>query len=307
MATAKCFSLVRGRVMRVTRLDGCGAPTDVGGECSSVTSEGFISVAFTANTDEGEEISVTNAAGKVCVRDTPCPSFLGYTAEIQFCEVDPTLFSLITGQKSVFDDDSNEAVGFRVNSDISGCDSGFALEIWSNVPGVACGEGGGEGAYGYLLLPFLQGGIFGDFTIENAAVTFTISGAATKTGSGWGVGPYDVVPQPGGGSGPLTEPIGNADHLHIQLTNVGPPAPGCGCDALAAAQSLGATSGTPGTWTPPLSTPPPSVSALKSASPAITASPTSAWTTGQYMQTGTAGASGEAYWDGNSWEAGRAV
>ena len=42
---------------------------------------------------------------------------------------------------------------------------------------------------------------------------------------------------------------------------------------------------------------------LQTASPAITASPSTAWTTGQYAVLGDGS---EAHWDGDSWEAGRA-
>jgi hypothetical protein len=80
----------------------------------------------------------------------------------------------------------------------------------------------------------------------------------------------------------------------------------CGVDAGAVNSASGATAGTPGTWTPGGSTPPASVAALQAGTPnAITASPATSWTTGQYVQTGTAGAPGEAHWDGDSWEAGR--
>jgi hypothetical protein len=231
--TSKCFSLVRGRVMRVTKLDGCGAP--IADPCASITSDGFVSVGFTANVDEGEEISITNASGKVCVRDTPCPTFTGYSVEIAFCQVNPELMAIVTGQAPVYDvEQANLATGFRVNSEVSGCDTGFALEVWSNVPGVQCEPGGGAGAYGYLLVPFLQGGVFGDFTIENDAVTFTVTGAATKTGSGWGVGPYAVVAGTGGAAQELAQPIEKGDHLHVQLTTIAPPEPSCECVAVPA-------------------------------------------------------------------------
>lgn len=72
-----------------------------------------------------------------------------------------------------------------------------------------------------------------------------------------------------------------------------------------AAMSTGATAGTPGTWTPGGSTPPASLTALQNAAPAIVASPATAWTVGQYVQTGTAGTPGEAHWDGSAWVAGR--
>ena len=159
---SQCFSLVRGRVLRATALDGCGRPSS--GACSSIVSEGFISVGFTANTDAGDEISVKNAAGKICIQDTPCPVFKGYTVEVAFCEVNPALYAMLTGQETVFNG-AGDAVGFRVNSDISACDSGVALELWSSVPGVKCSEdASAEGSFGYLLVPFLQGGTLGDFT-----------------------------------------------------------------------------------------------------------------------------------------------
>ncbi|MET0786336.1 MAG: hypothetical protein ABWY25_06480 [Paenisporosarcina sp.] len=39
----------------------------------------------------------------------------------------------------------------------------------------------------------------------------------------------------------------------------------------------------------------------------ITASPTTPWTVGQYVQTQEAGAGGEVYWNGSAWAAGRAT
>lgn len=230
MGASRCFSPVRGNAMRVTQLDGCGRP--VYGDESVGVSDGFVSVAFTANTDDGEEINVTNAAGKTCVRETPCPTFLGYGVEIEFCQVDPALFAILTGQSPDVDY-TGAAAGFRVNSDISACDSGFALELWTGVPGVACDPTGDPDAVpgGYLLLPYLQGGIFGDFTVENGAISFTVTGAATKTGSGWGVGPYDVV-RGAAGPQPLETPIVKGDHLLVRYTDVAPPPPACGTQPL---------------------------------------------------------------------------
>lgn len=191
--TTKCFSLIRGRALRVTRLDGCGNP--VLGPDSVVVSKGFITVGLTANTDTGTEISVQNAAGETCILDTPAPKFLNYSVQIELCGVNPDLIELLTGQSKVLDGDEN-SVGFRVNSSVNADDSGFGLEMWSNVPAVAC-EPGQTAAYGYFLIPFLKGGTLGDFTIGNDAVNFTMSGANSKDGNNWGDGPYDVVDSAG--------------------------------------------------------------------------------------------------------------
>lgn len=69
-----------------------------------------------------------------------------------------------------------------------------------------------------------------------------------------------------------------------------------------ATAATGATAGTPGTWTPSGSTPPANAAGATS----VTASPASAWTTGQYVQGSTAGSGGEMHWSGSAWVAGRA-
>ena len=51
---------------RVTRLDGCGRIKP--SACSSIVSDGFVSVAFTANIEEGEAITVTNDGTPLCAR-----------------------------------------------------------------------------------------------------------------------------------------------------------------------------------------------------------------------------------------------
>lgn len=219
MATAKSFPLVRGRSMRVTKTDGCCGPDY--GDDHSIATEGFVSVALTANITEAEEITVTNANGKTCVRDAGSPTFDSYSAVITFCEVQPCLFSMITGQPLVFNTEG-EIIGFKMNSKVTLDSSGFGLEVWMGVPGVACA--GDAGAYGYLVLPCLQGGIVGDFTIENAAITFSITGASTQDGNAWGTGPYLDTQ--------LDEPLDPDDHLLVIFTTVAPPEPTDGCVPL---------------------------------------------------------------------------
>lgn len=290
--TSKCYALVRGRAMRVTRLDGCGAV--ILGPDSTAVSEGFITVALTANTDEGTAISVANAAGKICILDEPCPQFTGYTAEIAFCGVDPDLYRLMTNQPIVLDA-AGVGVGFKMNSGVDACDAGFALELWSNVPAAVCEPGAGT-QYGYMLVPFLRGGIIGDFTVGNDAVNFTLSGAASKDGTMWGVGPYDVMFDENAVEGPLLEALDTKDHLFVSLTSVPPPDPGCGAQELGV-PATGATAGTPGSLTPTNSYPPEDFAGADD----LTASPTTAWTTGQYIRLGDGTL---AHWTGTAWATG---
>ena len=64
--------------------------------------------------------------------------------------------------------------------------------------------------------------------------------------------------------------------------------------------ATGASAGTPGSWTPSGALPPANVAAIGAA----TASPSTAWKSGQYVQTDTPGAAGRAHWSGSAWVAG---
>lgn len=64
--------------------------------------------------------------------------------------------------------------------------------------------------------------------------------------------------------------------------------------------ATGATAGIPGTWTPPGSAPPANVASMGG----IVATPATPWTTGQFMQTATAGAAGRCTWTGSAWVGG---
>lgn len=67
----------------------------------------------------------------------------------------------------------------------------------------------------------------------------------------------------------------------------------------AGSAATGATAGTPGTWTPSGSTPPADLAACTG----LTASPATAWTTGQYVATGD---SAHVHWDSAAWVTGAA-
>lgn len=225
--TSKPLKWVRGRMLRVTRLDGCGQP--VFGDASVVTTKGFISVGITTTVDAGTEINVTNANGERCVYEPAKPRFMGHAGEVQFCEVDPEVYTLLTGQEPVLDAAGN-AIGFVNDTAVDTNTVGFALEVWMGAPVVECE--GDAGVFGYMLLPFLQGGVLGDLTVENAAVTFTVNNFATKDGNGWGVGPYDVVLDSMNNPSPLLTPLTSTSHLLAITTDVPPPEPQYGARPL---------------------------------------------------------------------------
>lgn len=224
----KTFAPIRGKRMRITRLDDCGKP--VVGAATTRVSKGFVSVALSPQYEDGEAVRIKNADGEVDINEPADSTLTGLAATIVFTKVDPDLVSLITGNETVVDHAAS-AVGFRLSGKIDVV-GGWALEVWSDLAGQVCE---GAKAYGYSLVPFLRGGKLADFTLEEGAASFSVS-SNTREASGWGVGPYDVIHTAAGATnpGPLLTAIKPKDHFHLQLTTVAPPEVTEGLVALAA-------------------------------------------------------------------------
>lgn len=219
MGKQKDVSLYKSKRMRATLLDAVGRPV-YGGESVVVTS-GQISTSFTANVEEGESISQPNGNGDTCLNVPATPTFTGFAVESTFCKVEFALFELLTGNPVVVNDDGT-IVGIDEGTDIDLSNVNFALELWTGAQTSDTPRDGAQGEWGYILAPFLSGGTLGDITVENAAITFTVTGMQTKNGAAWGSGPYNVE-LVGGVPAPLFVPLTSKKHRRIISVEVAPP------------------------------------------------------------------------------------
>jgi hypothetical protein len=222
--TTHCFIPLLGKRMRVTELDSCGAITP---EAEQVSTDGFITVNLSSEVEDGTEIIVKKASGALCVNERQASSFKRFNVEIEFCGVNPSLLSLVSNAEP-YEDYAGDVAGFTVSE--GELSKWFALELWLGISGNVCAPGAEE-ASGYMLLPFVVGGVLGDISIDGEnAVTFSLTGAVTKGGNTWGVGPYDVVVDntvPPGVAAVLPTPLDPYDHLLLIDTAVAPPPESC--------------------------------------------------------------------------------
>jgi hypothetical protein len=229
--STKCYAQVRGSVIRVTRLDSCGNPDP--GASAVVVSKRVSTVTIDEVTDDGTNIRERNFGDELCIVDDAFTEVIGYTADLALCGVDPDLISLMTGQPIVLNA-AGDVVGFDATSTVDLDSFGFAVEVWSRIAGSAC-DVSGHRPWGYTVFPFLKGGRLGGFSFENGAVQFTISGAQTRDGNGWGVGPYDVDRDISDAPAPLNTALGENTHYRNILVTLDPPTASCGAFALASA------------------------------------------------------------------------
>lgn len=224
---------VRGNRMRLTRLDDCCTPVPAATPCAFIVSKGFISVAYSPEIEEAEEISVKLADGSLCINDPGCDELKWINVAISMCNVNPDILNFVTGAPIVLDSNGNN-VGNRIKSGAA-CATKFALEVWTDVPGQECADG--SKMYGYFVAPCIGSGILGDWTIENDALNLELNSKA-RSGSGWGAGPWDVDntaedPAPAV-AGPLLTPFAADDILDLHVTTIAPPAITAGCQAMPA-------------------------------------------------------------------------
>ena len=224
--------MVKGYKIRATRVSRCGLP--IPGEGNVFVTDGFIEFGLERETSDGDEIEVKNAQGAVCISDRTEDQFKRYNITLQLCGVHPEFVSMFTGQPLVLDE-NGDAAGILQQTG-GNDDAGVALEVWIGTGGgddcvvpesddifdtVQSGEKAWEGWY--LLLPWVRGGVLGDFTINGTdSADITITGY-TGAGPRWGRGPYEVVAGANGEAQRLLAPIPARTHSLMQHTTVAPP------------------------------------------------------------------------------------
>lgn len=228
---SRCYTPWKIPRVRATLLSSCGVPVT---GCSTVVSDGIISVEMTKEYEDREEFFVKNGDGVFCVKETNAPILKWINLVLTFCNVDPELVNIMSAEPIVYDDASvPNATGYSTQEG-SSASANFALEGWTRLSGtgVAC-TGGQE--YGYFLWPWIVEGTIGDLTLENGAANFVLN-ARTRSGSPWGLGPYmvDYSDNPAGSTTqiPLLTAIGSTQHMRQFMTRLAPPDAACGCTTL---------------------------------------------------------------------------
>lgn len=217
MAT-RTFKPVLGKRIRATALTEGGSVLP-GPEGTSLTTDGFVTVTLSSEVEEGVEILQKLANGSLCINEKFADSFKYLTVEITFCGVNPSLLSITTNAEEYLD--GEDVIGFTVGEgEIA---KWFALELWTGLSGQV-GTSGGNAASGYLLLPFVTAGVVGEIAVDGEnAVTFSMTGARTKGGNSWDVGPYDVLSDESDLPAPLPTPLDPMDHLLMILSELAVP------------------------------------------------------------------------------------
>lgn len=214
------FTPILGKRIRVTQLGSGGQVPASATADSFLATDGFIRVNISAEVEDGTEIITKKADGTYCVNEKQANSLKRLNLEIEFCGVNPALLGLVSNAEG-YNDYAGDVAGITIAE--GPIEKKFALELWTGLDSSTV-PGAGEEASGYLLLPYINAGIIGDLAADGEnALSVSMTGAYTKGGNSWGVGPYDVLYDTGIAS-PLPTALDALDHLLLVQTMLAPPA-----------------------------------------------------------------------------------
>lgn len=286
--TTKVLKSIKGRVVRITRLDTCGAP--VFGEGNVVVTSGFITLTVGQEIVTGAEYEQANAWGEPCVQDKDPDYAKWANVTLSMCEVHPDVLDIIGGALPVVvgDDTIGSTFGPGINT------GAFAVEVWTKkVNQDSCVDGTPE--WGYMVVPYVKNGrLDGDIPIGASVLNMDLVGQGFGAPSAWGIGPHMDNPFRASSGFPVGE------HFGLVTTNVQPPAETDGVGEL-----FGPISATqPGDVYPaggfPTIVAQDATNAGRLAALGFIALPVTAWASGEFFAIGAF----HFNWSGSAWAAG---
>lgn len=221
--TAVCASAIKGTVMRLVKLDSCGAPV-TGADSAVVVMDGFISIAPSPQYEEGEVYQQRNANGAFCINEKGEPELSRVQLAISMCVLDPDGIVLMTGERLLR---GSGATGSGVAGGTGLVTARFSLETWQKVTGRGRCNAAGQQQYVYWAWPNTGHAVINDYSIENAPLTFQITAETDSASLLWGDSPGDTSWLP------ATEVVQEGDHWLYNVTSTPPPTASCGAVLLA--------------------------------------------------------------------------
>lgn len=222
---AWCGPAVQGTVLRVVKLDVCGAPV-TGASSAVVVTKGYTSIAPEPQYEDGDVFRTKNAAGELCTNFVGPNVYANSNITVTMCVLDPDAGVLITGSRLILTNavtGSGNAYGY--NNPVAH----FSLETWQPLSGAGrCDPVTGLQRYVYWAWPHVFNAKVNGFSIENGPLEFAFEAMTTYPSALWGDGP-------GTGTSWLPGVIDTTDYQDDYLWNITttpPPTPPTVCGAF---------------------------------------------------------------------------
>ena len=210
----KCVGgLAQGVVMRIIKLDTCGALV-TGTGSAQIISDGFMKVMSAPQYLTGNRLTSRKANGKLCLNRKVADEFTNFEVTADFCLWHPGIPPNTIQARLHTLSESPTGTGFAVNEFIDL--PHFSLEVWQP-PDQAC-DSSGTVRYAYHAWPHLTDGKMGQFEISPDNPTILQIIANSLAGSPlWSAGASWLG----------ANAISQGDHYLFNSTTTAPPSSAC--------------------------------------------------------------------------------
>jgi hypothetical protein len=208
-----CPKSIKGCALRITRLNECGVPLDPLVPNSRIQTAAFTEITLSPDTEDGEDITIKNACGAICIRDKDCMRLKGFDVEMKLCGIPLMVLEMILDSTLLEAPTPGDFKGAVLRESKSApCAYPKMIEVWSkNANRDQCGVGGlGANVFVHWLLPHTTNWeISGDLTFNQGALEVTLAGYAENNPNWFPSWPGPTFPSyvPGGGD-PTGVPTG---------------------------------------------------------------------------------------------------
>lgn len=222
---AQCGAAAQGTVLRLVKLNSCGAPV-TGASSAQVVTDGYISVQSEPQYEDGDTFRTKKANGLLCINRTGPNAYTNSKLTIALCVMDPDSASIIYGSRLIT---TGAATGTGAAYGYNNSAAHFSLETWQPISGQgACDPVTGLQRYVYWAWPHAWNAKLQSFTIENGPLNVTYEAITDYPSSLWGDGP-------GTGTSWLPGVIDTStyfDDFLWNITTTPPPTPPTVCGAF---------------------------------------------------------------------------
>lgn len=181
---------ISGQLIRVTRLKSDG--TFMTGASASYLMKSFVSLSFTPEYEDGDEITQKAADGTVCVTYVAPDTLKGVSLEIAICNPDPEFTEILAGGTLLSSGGQNEGWA-APQTGVNATPFGAAVEVWSLA--IQNGKPAANKRYWHWVFPYVIARQSGDRVIENGLLANTFEGSGAGN-SAFGAGPGGLWPYP---------------------------------------------------------------------------------------------------------------
>lgn len=213
-----CPKSIKACAMRITRQNSCGVALDPLTPNSRIQTAGFMEVKLSPDIEGGEDITMKNGCGDICIRDKDCDRLKGFDVEMKLCGVPLPVLEMLLDVTLLEGTTPGEFKGAVLReSKGAPCEDPKSIELWSKNSNRAQCLVAGEVTNVYLqwLLPFTRNWeISGDLTFSTGALEVTVKGYAENNPNWFPSWPGTTFPAwfPGGGD-PDGAPVAPAPTL----------------------------------------------------------------------------------------------